>query len=38
MERFALFVDRFIEVHPVIAGCTYPFSAACMVAFIALTH
>jgi hypothetical protein len=34
MERFALFMDRFIDVHPVIAGCTYPFTAACMVVFV----
>lgn len=38
MERIALFLDHFIDVHPVIAGCTYPFTVVCMAAFIALTH
>lgn len=37
MARLASFMDRFIDEHPVIAGCSFPFAAACMAAFVIYT-
>lgn len=37
VTKLALFMDRAIDRHPVMAGLTYLFTAICMIAFVVAT-